>query len=429
MSQLGINILTELNTRNIPLIYERFCDLIGEKLWKAEVKKLSMRLKSRKYLKEVYETDFQIVYELSKCSKNRDVQGKLPASMMNDRSIYAGLAFAAQVLAVTDSLSPECKKIFVSRVKGALKDPQDMRSLRLELLVATHFAKKGLIIDWPELTEQDTSVDLLMPEVGPLGFEVECKAFSRDKGKRIPRVQALDFLERLKERALPILPNLDANLAVVLTIPDRLSKSSSDHIELADIVIKSILNFKETMKFSKVEISVNEIPEIKLKAVTEAKTDSELATAITAATDTHNEQALIMKAGAGTVVCVVRSAKDDSIGERIRDSIKKSAKNQASGKRPLFFVVSLQDLPPEDLIAIASEDKNLNTNPSILQQEASSLMDSTSCPYVVGISFLSGSAVNPGIHGIEESKNRSYSFVRAESKFASEEVISLMKLS
>ena len=82
------------------------------------------------------------------------------------------------------------------RVHGAFKNPDDMRGLRLELSAATHFARRARKLAWPEMTGEGT-FDLLIQDVGPRGLEIECKAISEDKGRRIHKREVLDFYRLL----------------------------------------------------------------------------------------------------------------------------------------------------------------------------------------------------------------------------------------
>lgn len=54
----------------------------------------------------------------------------------------------------------------------------------LEMRVALNFGQRGYLMKWPE-SGSDTSVDLIIPH--EKGLHVECKAITRDKGKKIHR--------------------------------------------------------------------------------------------------------------------------------------------------------------------------------------------------------------------------------------------------
>ena len=53
---------------------------------------------------------------------------------------YAAAALAAQVVSISKRLDASMRNALVRRVHGALKNPDDMRGMRLELSIATHLS-------------------------------------------------------------------------------------------------------------------------------------------------------------------------------------------------------------------------------------------------------------------------------------------------
>jgi hypothetical protein len=113
---------------------------------------------------------------------------------VNNEQLYPAASFAAQVLSFIDASPKPLAEQFRRRVHGAFKNPDDMRGLRLELMAATHFLRRGRQVSWPEMTGEG-NFDLLVSDVGPDGLEVECKSISVDKGRRIHKRESLDFLK------------------------------------------------------------------------------------------------------------------------------------------------------------------------------------------------------------------------------------------
>lgn len=423
-----MSIATELHTNDIPNIYHRFSTLIGEKRWKAQVVKLKKQLRFRKHLQLTYDEDFQIVYELAKCANSKDANGMLAHNKTTDRSIYAALSFAAQTLSIIDNLPKTQRPLLVARIRSAISNAEDMRALRLELLVATHFSRAGSTVEWPEITQGDSTVDLLLPNLGKLGCEIECKSISRDKGKKIHREEAQDFLALVKTTTGTRLRGLSVNLAVVVTLPDRLTKNRNVQTILAHQVVGAVLTNTAITLDDGTTIKVSEVEQSKFDSITSASNRSQLSFAIDQATNTRNEESTFMTNGKGSLVCVIRSAKQDTLGDSLRTTLRQSARTQASGNRPLFFVVSLQDLEPDELRHLSTEDMKEETCPTVLKVIANQLIQSTTCPYIVGISFLSGKAIGPSVYGEESSDGRSYSFLRPESPFYDKDIEAFFEL-
>ena len=88
---------------------------------------------------------------------------------IDNYAIYPAASFAAQVLSIIEASPKKFAEQFKRRIHGAFKNPDDMRGLELELSAATHFARRGLKINWPEMTELGM-FDLFIEELGPNGL-------------------------------------------------------------------------------------------------------------------------------------------------------------------------------------------------------------------------------------------------------------------
>lgn len=134
---------------------------------------------------------------------------------------YPAIGFAAQTLSMMQLGSRIEGERLCKRVQGAFKNPDDMRGFRLELSIATHFARRGHRLQWPEMTG-DGRFDLLVPDVAEHSLEVECKSVSEDKGLAVHRVEAIAFESLVTYELGSIRKTLRVGLAVVLTVPGRL---------------------------------------------------------------------------------------------------------------------------------------------------------------------------------------------------------------
>jgi len=136
-------------------------------------------------------------------------------------------AFAAQVLGVLERSTVKQAKAFVKRVRTAIRISEEMHGLRLELQAATHFARRAQHVAWHRV-KNEGSFDLLIEDLGPSGLEVECKSISENKGRRIHRRAALEFWGDLWKDVASVAQNLRSGLAVVLTVPYRLTEDAGE---------------------------------------------------------------------------------------------------------------------------------------------------------------------------------------------------------
>lgn len=130
-----------------------------------------------------------------------DCHGLQPPTSESWGAIKSALIFASQVLLLCRQHSSggdgESRGKLLGRVRHAIKDPDGMRGLRLELMVATHLSRQGCEIQWMEEDVGVGTFDLLakLPdgaseescgaseEPGDVWVEVECKSISADRGE------------------------------------------------------------------------------------------------------------------------------------------------------------------------------------------------------------------------------------------------------
>ncbi|MDR2128218.1 MAG: hypothetical protein LBP52_04010 [Burkholderiaceae bacterium] len=84
--------------------------------------------------------------------------------------------------------------------------------------------------------QKGKTFDLLVPDIGNSGVEVEYKSISEDKGRKIHRRDALEFFHLVASKLARICKTLKVGLSVVLTVPGRLPTSYTDRKALAELV-------------------------------------------------------------------------------------------------------------------------------------------------------------------------------------------------
>jgi hypothetical protein len=194
------DVQVELYTGDIPSVFDRFSELIGAQHWKKRVDLLKADIKGNKLLREHLFQENEFAFGLQAATELTKKYGRLPVHQMDISPLYPCMAFAAQILSITESSESTQRTQLVRRVHGALKNPDDLRGLRLELTAATHFLWRGLDVQWPELTGGGT-MDLV--------------------------IQGLEFC---------------AVVAAVLTLDWRMQGNFMDRRKLAESVVRHVLS-------------------------------------------------------------------------------------------------------------------------------------------------------------------------------------------
>lgn len=184
---------TSIHDYEIDQLFRRFRHLIGDSNWRQRVKKLDEEIRGNKFLRHHHLLENDIAYQFCHCSDLERQYGALPVGQFDLSPVYPALAFASHCLSTLDRMDVNNCTRAIGRIQGAFRNPEDMRALQLEFTAGLHFAKRGHRLTWPEMETGGETYDLLVEDLGPTGLEVECKAISEEKGRRICTRHALDF--------------------------------------------------------------------------------------------------------------------------------------------------------------------------------------------------------------------------------------------
>ncbi len=310
------------------------------------------------------------------------------------------------------SSSVEAKKL-VQRIRGAFKNPNDMRAIQLEIMAATHFVLRGNAVVWPEM-EGGGTFDLLIKDLGTSGLEVECKSISEGKGRKIHRREALEFHQLIKPKLQTFIRNIQTGLSVVLTVPSRLPTSYKQKQELAKHVIDSVITAQSMVLEDGNDIRVSEF-DIATLGVIETKSGTSISReAIDQITATKNRELMILGNKNGAIIFVLQSRQDDTMLQCVFDTISESAKNQVSKSRPALFLIGLHGIEAENLLSIANQDNDPKQTPTALRVATSDFLAKQNRDHVVGVGFLSGGALKPEPHGVVKNSGTAYIFPERE---------------
>ncbi|MFG0547054.1 hypothetical protein ACF8FG_17820 [Pseudomonas sp. YQ_6] len=189
--------IAELKDDDFPEIYESLVGLLPDRPWVKWVSSLEHQLGEVPLMRSFLWSRNIIAYGL----REFDSHGLQPPTSESWGAIKSALIFASQVLLLCRQHSSdggaESQGKLLGRVRHAIKAPDGMRGLRLELMVATHLSRQGCEIQWMEEDVGVGTFDLLVKlpggaseesggaseEPGDVWVEVECKSISADRGE------------------------------------------------------------------------------------------------------------------------------------------------------------------------------------------------------------------------------------------------------
>ena len=203
-----------MTTAQVPTIYRRLATAIGPEYWQGAVARQETAIRSNHFLGAYLRSEYAIAYQLEKLRVLVAAHGSVPLQACNDRSIFPALGFAAQVLGVLNQCTNKQARTFIRRVRTAFSSAENMHGLRLELQAATNFTRRGKHVSWHRASNCGT-FDLLVDDLGTSGLEIECKSISDNKGRRIHRMDALNFWGEVWKDISTVAQHLHTGMAVV----------------------------------------------------------------------------------------------------------------------------------------------------------------------------------------------------------------------
>lgn len=414
----------ELQTDEIPDVFARFRNVVDERYWLKRLASINEDIRGHRFLKDYLIEENAITFALARCSDLVARYGRIPMQETENYGLYPAISLAAQVLSMMDHSSGLETKKLVQRIRGAFKTPDDMRAIQLEMMAATHFVHRGYSLIWPEMDGVGT-FDLLVKDIGTNGLEVECKSVSSDKGRKIHRREALEFHQLVEQKLRAVSRNLRVGVAVVLTVSGRLPTSFLKKKDLVKRVIDSILAAQSTVLEDGSDIRISEFDMATLGNIGLVKRPVISSAAIDQITATRNRESMILGNKKGAIVFVLQSRQDDTMLQYVFDTVSQSAKNQVTQSRPALFLVGFHGIEAEKLLDIAKQDNDTKQPPTALRGAVSDFLANQNRDHVVGVGFLSGSALNSELRGVTKSGSMAYVFQKKESRFWHEDFVGL----
>lgn len=406
---------TEMTTAHVPAVYRRLATAIGPEHWQGAVARQEAAIRSNLFLRDYLRSEYAIAYQLEKLRFLVAAHGDVPPQACNDQSIFPALGFTAQVLGVLNRCTNKQARTFVRRVRTAFSSAENMHGLRLELQAATHFTRRGKHVSWHRANNAGT-FDLLIDDLGPSGLEVECKSISDDKGRRIHRLDALNFWGEVWKDVSTVAQHLRTGMAVVLTVPFRLPPDPEQRAALAREVVSQVVAGTSGSLSGGVDLRVQNFEPGEVQAAMAGDRQA-MREAIDGATGTINrEAALYGTPGGGMLAFVMQSAVEDDVLDQVFATLNDSASRQFTGKRGALFWVALQGLDAKQLMSVHEQDSDPGRQPTGLRLSVSNFL--TNAPvHIVGVVFGSRSGLHPTVDGSTDMGGMTNFFLKKEGPY------------
>lgn len=275
---------------------------------------------------------FALEFALAKARKYRRQTGRLPKGGEYD-PLYCFLIATQRIHA---ALPENVRTPFEGRLRDAMNGAYGLRPFAYEISIATHLMQKGWNVEFADYAQKGR-FDFLARQ-GVVEVEIECKSTSGDTGRKIHRQE----VNRLADLLLPVTERL-ADIAgchrILLTIPDRLGKSSETLSGVASILAKAVdQKGMVSSELARAEYTFDNVAHWPQPGLdTDAKSFFE------ARFGFFNSHLLFHGRKSFSIVAVmIRSEKADAVVDALSNAAKEAA-DQCSGTRPALIAMHLVD--------------------------------------------------------------------------------------
>jgi hypothetical protein len=398
---------TSAYSAEFPARFKRFEKALGAPLWKKRATKLREEIRGNRYLQRYLTEENRIVFALERIASHLAERSTLPLLDITDIGQYEAVTFVHQCVDLFDSLRNSTVNAFVGRVRGCMQNPDDMRGLALEILVATNLIRSGCRVG---ITD-DGTFDWLA-EMHKIEFEVECKSLSRDAGQPIHQRPAHGLAHLAKLELRGIIQNLSRGLIIDLCVPGRLPIDHRGQKELGRLIKRSILA-AQTVSESQGSCTISEF-ELEKFPLSSSPDEDTIRHFVQKQLGIRNSWIVCFYApGKYTVFLSVRSVLSDRVVEAAIDVAKYAADKQLTGHRPGAIFIKFESLTGLELEDVGREETSA---PSNLRMQTSQFL-SSGRDHIASIIFLADGRLIQKLEGAYTREGVTYTFNNSKSRF------------
>lgn len=406
---------TELEATRLLPTFQDFAALVGSEYWLRMVDQLQAEIRGNPFLEHLYRTEHRMVFALKYLhSEYENYQHVMPSQHPD---LYEASTLVVQFVEIVRSHHDSAKAL-IGRMRGALKNPSDMRAMQFELQVATHLARKGYSVSFPEL-DGTGQFDILAVQ-GDQHIEFECKYATAIKGRAVTRHAAIGIHHKIKG-AIDLYAQAATDGTILRVMFDgRAPVAPQQQAKLAEHVAEALRTGRYDDESIEIVAVAFDIAESPFSRERPAEND------IKGFLERHgsiNTECMALVYPNGVVVLVsLESKRESQYLELVFGTLSDAAKRQLTGEHPAVLCTKFEDLTADEMVDIGKEADGV---PSALRVRASRFLDSSSSDHVTMLCFFAdGALLKQGDHVITRG-GAVFSFRNARNKFSRSDLSSI----
>ncbi|MBP1472995.1 hypothetical protein J7I44_01705 [Frateuria sp. MAH-13] len=406
---------TQLNLLDFDRPFARFSELIGAHVWRSRVRLIRQAVAGNPYAEGYLTKENELCLALEELTDISERMGRFPLTLRKKRHLFFAMAFVAQAVSLYEAVDELSGNQLFRRIVGAIKnDPEDVRALQVELIVATHFLRVGFKVVFPDLNG-DERFDLLLRADDGREVEVECKFLSKDKGRKVHYRDLLDLYKDVAPFLRSYISASSTDLVIEVVVPDRFPSDLRLKKEIAKRIRDAVEGQQSAPDESLARILTRRPSPLDFQPSGKRDVDRAIFDEISG---TNNKPVLFLRNAKGCfVLLVVASDKRDSIFESMYKTLSRAASCQLTHARPAIIAAALDDVRVPQLVRVAASEAGPDVAANTLQVIASRLMAARHNEHLVSVCFLSESELGVRTAGQTGSEGSVYYFNNEDSPY------------
>jgi hypothetical protein len=325
-----MRISIEATRQDIAPAFDWIGGLIGSDLDR-HIAALRQQEQRNPLLAQHFHENYALEFALAEARKYRKSTGRLPKGDRFDELH----GFLIPTHRIHQALPPEAKKPFHGQLTKATSDPNGLRPFAYEVGIATHLMGDNWDVEFADYCGL-ARFDFLARK-GATEIEVECKATSNDRGRKVHRQEA----QRLADLILPTTKSVAETSGchlIRITVPDRLGSANEELSSIATLVDTAVENSASAESvLARVEYTRSDLTSWPEPSEGDFRLFFERQLGLS------NCNVLFCgRPGLSVVAVAIVSAKADSVVKSVAGQVKDAA-DQCSGKRPALIALNLAD--------------------------------------------------------------------------------------
>lgn len=400
------SVITDLHEKTFPDVYQRFVVLFPNKPWIKRVQDLDKQAKANPLSKAYLEKDNQISYGLTEFDKG----GMSLIDSEKWPSVMAAMSFAGQVISLSERGDASTQAL-LGRAFGAIKDPDIMRGLLLELHSAVNLHRRGISLEWQDESGGQKTFDILAYGNGIPPIEIECKSWSTDKGRPLKKHDSVQILNSLMQ-AFDSLMQPGKLLSVLITVPDKVPKDLAGIKYLAQQVAEAVTEGRAAIEnVAKINHEWSSADFLQRKA-RRSEIDQLLMEASGNFLGTPIGYRVVSYRGQSGLAIELRSERESTSYRKMRDSVKYAIREQMTGRRPGCVLLKMEGISRLEMIQLQQEPANM------LAAFANEVLRDPRHNHVTCIAFMSDQEIVRNSSESQIGQSAAYFFSRPSGRFA-----------